>query len=108
MRDRIRSAFADSLLDLDVLEELTEHAESTYAALRADGASEHDALACIDQLIDGWRKDPAALHRAVKRAPAIVPPPPSRTFASGAVADRIASMRRCEPLVHDHRSGSAL
>jgi predicted permease len=99
MRDRIRSAFADSLLDLDVLEELTEHAESTYAALRADGASEHDALACIDQLIDGWRKDPAALHRAVKRAPAIVPPPPSRTFASGAVADLAYGVRllRAQP-----------
>src|SRR6185503_1014440 len=95
MRDfdaRIRSAFAGSMIDLDILEELSQHAESTYDALRADGLSESDAIARIDQLIEGWRTNPAALHRVMKRA-AIAPPATSRSFMSGSAADAIYGLR---------------
>jgi len=90
---RIRSAFGGTAIDLDVLEELAQHAESTYHALRADGLSDSDALARIDQLIDGWRTNPAALHRVIRRATAVTPPSTSRSFASGAIADAIYGLR---------------
>jgi putative ABC transport system permease protein len=90
---RIRSAFSGAMIDLDVLEELAQHAESTYAAWRADGLSESEALARTDQLIERWRDNPAALHRVVKRATAVAPPATSRAFASGAVADAIYGLR---------------
>lgn len=96
MRDlnaRVRSAFAGSMIDLDILEELSQHAESTYDALRAEGLSESDAIARIDQLIDGWRTNPGALQRVVRRTAVISPPATSRSFMSGAAADAIYGLR---------------
>jgi predicted permease len=93
MRNRVRDAFVDASIDPDVIEELAQHAESTYEALRADGASDADAIARIDQLIEGWRKDRSSLRRSAKRAPIVVPPFPSRSFMSGAMADAIYGLR---------------
>lgn len=93
MRKRVLAAFAGSSVDADVLEELAQHAEATYDALRADGASDTDALARIDQLIEGWRTDPLALRRVAKRATAVVPPSHSRSAVSGACADLIYGLR---------------
>jgi predicted permease len=90
---RIRSAFAESVLDLDVVEELAQHAQSTYDALRAEGLSERDALTRIDHLIDGWRTNPAALHHAARRVAIAAPPLTSRSFASGLFADAIYGAR---------------
>jgi predicted permease len=92
-RERIRSAFRDTAIDLDILEELAQHAESTYDTLRADGASEADALTRVDRLIDAWRTNPDALQRAVTRRAAIVPPSASRSLASGALADALYGVR---------------
>jgi predicted permease len=92
LHGRIRSSFGGSL-DLDVIEELAQHAESTYDALRADGATDAEALATIDRLIDGWRSDPIALRRIATRAVAVTPPAPSRSFVSGAGADAIYGLR---------------
>ena len=89
----IEAAFGSTLIDRDILEELGQHAECTYDALRADGADEAEAHARIDQLIEGWRTDPVALRRAVKRAVAVVPPSNSRSLVSGAVADAIYGLR---------------
>jgi hypothetical protein len=61
MRERIRAAFVGAMIDPDVLEELAQHAESTYHELRADGLGEQEALAKIDRLIEGWRDDPKSL-----------------------------------------------
>ena len=96
MRDWLREiegAFAGTALDRDIFEELAQHAESTYEALRADGLSSDDAAARIDALIAGWRRDPSALHRIVKRSPPIAPPPPVRSAWSGAMADVIYGLR---------------
>ena len=90
---RIRTAFASAPVDRDILDELTQHAEATYAALRADGASEAEAIEKIDQLIDGWRRDPQSLRRVAKRAPVVIPPSPSRSLASGAWADAVYGLR---------------
>ncbi len=93
MLERIRAAFAGSSVDTDVLEELAQHAEATYESLRADGASEADASAKIDQLIDGWRTDPIALRRVIKRAVAVVPPSETTSWLSGARADAVYGLR---------------
>ena len=93
MRERLRDALVNASLDPDVIEELAQHAEATYDALRADGASEAEAVARIDQLIDGWRNDPSSLHRVARRAAVVVQPSTARSFMSGAVADAIYGLR---------------
>ena len=97
MRERVRAAFVNVDVDPDVIDELAQHAESTYHALRADGVSEADAIARIDQLVEGWRANPDALHRRSKntarRAAVISPPATSRSFMSGAAADAIYGLR---------------
>ena len=99
MRNRIEAAFADMLIDRDVLEELAQHAESTYAALRADGWTTEQANARIDELIAGWRGDPSALNRVIKRSSAISPPATATSAWSGLMADVIYGLRvlRAEP-----------
>jgi putative ABC transport system permease protein len=89
---RVRSALAGSAVDSDVIDELALHAETTYDALRADGTSEPDAIARIDALIDGWRRDPLALRR-VTRVAAVIPPVESRSMFSGAWADALYGLR---------------
>jgi putative ABC transport system permease protein len=93
LRARVRAAFAATSIDQDVLEELAQHAESTYDALRADGAGDQDALATIDSLIEGWRHDPASLKRVARRSVAVVPPSASRSIFAGMLADAIYGLR---------------
>lgn len=93
MRERIERAFTGSGIDPDILEELAQHAEATYAALVADGVSDADARARVDALVAGWRADPAALRRGVRRPPAAPPPPPARALAAGALADAWYAVR---------------
>ena len=97
MRNRVRAAFVNVDIDPDVIEELAQHAESTYEALLADGVSEADAIARIDLLIEGWRATPAALHRSskntVKRVTVISPPATAGSFMSGAAADALYGLR---------------
>lgn len=96
----IDAAFAGTALDRDILEELAQHAESTYEALRADGLSEGDASARIEALIAGWRSNPQALRRIVRRAHAVAPPVSSRSnMLAGAMADALYGLRllRAQP-----------
>ena len=97
MRDwarAIETAFAGTGIDRDVVEELAQHAEATDEALRADGLGADEARARVDALIDGWRNDPASLHRVIKRAPVITAPPSqSASIWSGTVADLIYAAR---------------
>ena len=93
MRERIRAAFLGTLIDADVLEELAQHAESTYGELRAEGLSETEALAKIDRLIDGWRDNPQSLQRVIRRSIAVVPPSAARSMFSGTIADAIYGLR---------------
>jgi putative ABC transport system permease protein len=84
--NRIRLAFGPQPPDADIVEELAQHAEATYAALRADGASEAEATARVEAEIAAWAADPTVLRRPVHRRPAIVPPAPTRG-ALGLVQD---------------------
>ena len=90
---RIEAAFANTLIDRDILEELAQHVEATYEAHRADGVSVEEAIARIDALIAGWRTDPDSLHRAIKRPVAVTPPAASRSLASGTMADVVYGLR---------------
>jgi putative ABC transport system permease protein len=74
---RIRAAFGPLTPEADVIEELAQHAEATYAAQRADGASETDAIARVDEQIAAWITDPSLFHRRPRRAPAVLPPGPT-------------------------------
>lgn len=93
--DRITHAFArrGAAIDPDVVEELAQHAEAACDALRADGIREVDAIAKIDQLIEGWVRDPAALQRAVKRSVAATPPAMTRSLVSAVTADVSYALR---------------
>ncbi|HYB96387.1 MAG TPA: hypothetical protein VEC39_15550, partial [Vicinamibacterales bacterium] len=93
--DRITHAFArrGATIDPDVVEELAQHAEAACDALRADGIREVDAIAKIDQLIEGWVRDPAALQRAVKRSVAANPPAMTRSLVSAVTADVSYALR---------------
>ena len=64
-------------LDDDVLEELAQHAASTYAAARAEGLTTDEATIRVDGQIDAWLANPALLQRRARRAPAVTPPPAS-------------------------------
>lgn len=93
-KSRIEAAFASTLLDRDILEELAQHAESTYHTLRADGVEEADAEQRVDALIAGWRANPEALRRTVTRSPAVTPPASTTSmWAAGAVADALYALR---------------
>src|SRR5687767_11968390 len=104
MRDRVRAAFVNVPVDRDVLDELVQHAESTYAELRADGLTTDEATARVDALIAGWRTDPSSLQRVTKRIPAITPPASSRSLWSGALADLRYGVR----LLRAQRGNAAL
>lgn len=93
MRERVARAFDGIQIDSDVLDELAQHAESTYDALIADGTTEQAALTKIDQLIDGWRVDPASLRRVIKRPAAVTPPSPSGSIVTGSWADLVYGAR---------------
>ncbi|OLE81523.1 MAG: hypothetical protein AUF76_12750 [Acidobacteria bacterium 13_1_20CM_2_65_9] len=61
-------------VELDVLEELSTHAAAEYDALRARGSDAGEAERRVDDLVDMWVRDAAALRRRPKRALAIPPP----------------------------------
>jgi hypothetical protein len=62
-------------LDADVLEELAQHAASTYETARAEGCDAAEAAARVGALIAAWRADARRLRRRPGR-PAVVSPPP--------------------------------
>jgi putative ABC transport system permease protein len=73
---RLRAAFdgVSPPLDGDVIEELAQHASALYDAARADGCSSEDAERRVTEMIDRWRREPAALRRPPRRPPAVDPP----------------------------------
>ena len=61
----------------DVVEELAQHAAASYAAARAEGATDAAARKEVDALLEAWRRDAALLRRPVRRLPPVDPPPPA-------------------------------
>jgi hypothetical protein len=75
---RIRDAFAAAGVSVaaDVLEELAQHAESTYAEQEARGESASAALAAADELIAGWLREAKHLRLTLAVRLLRVHPPP--------------------------------
>ena len=74
-------------LDDDVLEELAQHAASTYNSARAEGLDEREAERRVMQQITAWRANPALLRRRTKREDAIAPPGAARSPVSSIAQD---------------------
>jgi putative ABC transport system permease protein len=74
-------------VDDDILEELAQHAASTYASARAEGLDEADAERRVTQQIDVWMANPALLRRRPRREPALVPPAGSGGALSAVAQD---------------------
>ena len=75
-KDRVQAAFlaaAHTPAD-DVVEELAQHARSTYEAARADGCTVEEAEARVTELLDRWQTDAASLEHRSRRVDAVVPP----------------------------------
>lgn len=80
---RISEAFGRHAPDDDVVEELAQHASSTYAAARAEGCDVHEAEQRVLAQIAVWVANPGALRRGPGSAPAVPPPPgPASGIAS--------------------------
>src|SRR5512132_3435204 len=78
-KPHIASALSDRdrVPDVDVVEELAQHARAMYEAARAEGLSDADARATVDAQIDRWRLEAAGLRRKSRRPPVIEPPAPA-------------------------------
>jgi putative ABC transport system permease protein len=79
-RRQIADRFADSghHPDLDIVEELGQHAAAAYESARAEGLGADEATARVEALIEAWTADAARLkHRSRRRAS--IEPPSART-----------------------------
>ncbi|PYR62123.1 MAG: hypothetical protein DMF91_07845 [Acidobacteria bacterium] len=71
---RAALAAAGQTPDADVVEELTQHASSTYEAARADGRSHDAAVGDVHALLSSWCHDAASLRRRPRRPPIVEAP----------------------------------
>ena len=83
----IRTAFGASAPDDEIIEELAQHAAAMYHAARADGADDAAAGRTVDEQIAVWVREAPVMRRRPRRAPAIEPPPLSRSSASSFFLD---------------------
>ena len=84
----IRAALKDARVpDDDVLEELAQHASSTYESARADGCTAEEASSRVDREIAEWRRDAAVLRHRARPAAAVESPPPSSRRLVGVSQD---------------------
>ena len=65
--------------DIDIVEELAQHAEAAYETARAEGASAADAEADVRRQIAVWTREASALKRRPRRVAAPQPPPATAT-----------------------------
>lgn len=84
--ERVRDA-SGRACDADVVEELSTHAAAAYDTLRAEGVEAGEAERRVEDLIDAWARDAAALQRRPARAPAIAPPPATGRRLAGLAQD---------------------
>ena len=73
-RTRVRSRLGGANVDLDVIEEIAQHAEELYRSSRAEGQNDEESLAAVEtELADG----PALIRaaRAARRRRGVPRPP---------------------------------
>jgi putative ABC transport system permease protein len=85
----ISAAFAraghDADIDIDIVEELAQHAGAAYETARAEGASAADAEADVRRQIAVWTREASALKRRRRRIGAPAPPPATATRRTAGV-----------------------
>ena len=88
-RDRIQRAFAAAGHDPDpdVVEELAQHALSSYAQARADGRSADGAEREVEAEIQRWIEQAPAFRRRRNRPPMVQPPATTTTRFAGILND---------------------
>ena len=82
----IRAAFPAAVPDADVIDELAQHAASTYDAARADGFGEDEARRRVDDQVRLWVHDASMLRRPMHRTP-VSPPAAAAPRIVGVVHD---------------------
>src|SRR5690348_10670276 len=92
-KERIDRTFDPTVLDPEVVEELSQHADATYAAARAEGCDAGEAERLVGVQIKAWAADPSQLKRRPRRAPAVEPPSGSASPLSSIVQDARYAMR---------------
>jgi len=92
-KERIDRTFDPTVLDSEVVEELSQHADATYAAARAEGCDAGEAERLVGVQIRAWAADPSQLKRRPRRAPAVEPPSGSASPLSSIVQDARYAMR---------------
>src|SRR4029453_6289071 len=93
VKSRIRDAFeraGQPILD-DVLDELTEHAESILQACRDAGATDRACWQEVEREVAGWVADAPRHARQPSIAP--IPPPADQSVARGLVRDLVYAPR---------------
>ena len=73
--------------DIDIVEELAQHAAAAYEAARADGQSESDAAFEVRRQIAIWTREAAALKRRPRTTPAVEAPGGHAMRMSGVIHD---------------------
>jgi predicted permease len=71
---RLIDAFGSRRVDDDVIEELAQHADATYAAARAEGCDPAEAERRVQMQVQAWASNPSLLKRRPLRARAVEPP----------------------------------
>lgn len=74
--------------DVDIVEELSQHAAAMYQTARADGGSDADAETEVRRQIAIWAREAAVLRRSSRRiGPPVPAPARSRTWTAGVLQD---------------------
>jgi predicted permease len=79
--------------DADVVEELTQHAEATYEAARADGRTHDEAVSQVHALLSSWCREASSLRRRPRRAPIVEAPAGSPAVFAGTLRDAQYAVR---------------
>lgn len=83
-----RLEFSGHPVDIDVVEELAQHASAAWATARAEGLEPEAADARVHRLIDGWLREASALRHPSYRVAVEPPPPERRTYLfAGVIQD---------------------
>jgi putative ABC transport system permease protein len=85
-KSHIRAALREAV-DHDVLEELAQHASSTFEAARAEGCTPDEAMARVDRYVAEWRRDASMLRHRSRRPLTVEPPAVSASRFAGVPQD---------------------
>jgi hypothetical protein len=78
IRERLDAA--GQIVDDDIVDELSQHADAAYEAARAEGRPAEEVAQDVDALVVGWCSHAHALRRRPPRPAAVESPSSDETF----------------------------